>query len=104
MSGAADLRVTVLLSLQRARVGEVRPERRAVGVEIGADRVHVTLFLDATAPDEVAEDFDAGALTPVVADLPWPRPTLTWEVVRLDPAQHLPPKPGRTWVFGRAGM
>ena len=96
--------MTVLLSLQRALVGEIHPAMRGVTVEIAGDRVHVTLFLDPDAADEVAEDFDAGALSQVVGDLPWPGPTLTWEAVRADPAQRLPQSPQQIWVFGRVDM
>jgi hypothetical protein len=99
-----EFRRSVLLSVQRALVGEITPEMRAVEVEISPKRVVVRVFTDGEAPESVREDFDAGAIAQVVADFPCPDeedPEVAFEFERIDAPRPIVAR--GTMVFARAG-
>jgi hypothetical protein len=66
-----DLRLRVLLSVQRALVGEVTPQMRFIAVEFSAARIHIIVWHDGAMCAADREQFDACALTDVAADF-WP--------------------------------
>jgi hypothetical protein len=88
-----ELRVKVLLSLQRALLGEITPEMRAVAVQWSPARVTIRVYTDGEAPAEIREGFDASVVTQVVADFPYPErgdPTVAVEFLRCDAPSRLP--------------
>jgi hypothetical protein len=81
-----DLRLRVMLSVQRALVGEVTPQMRFIAVELSAERVHIIVWHDGEMSAADREQFDACAVTDVAADL-WPPngdPVPSVEFVRCD--------------------
>lgn len=54
--------------MQQALVGEVTAQMRFIAVECSPERIHLIVWHDGALPESVAEDFDAGAITEVVAD------------------------------------
>jgi hypothetical protein len=99
------LRSTVLLSLQRALIGEITPQMRAIEVEWSPRTIILRVFVDGDASAELQEAFDAAVGTQIVADFPAPNqgdPTFTIEFRRVD---HPTPVPTRgTLVFARSGV
>ncbi len=88
-----DLRIKVLLSLQRALLGEITPEMRAVAVQWSPNRIAIRVYTDGEAPAEVREDFDASVVTQVVADFSFPDqgdPSVEFEFARCDAPTRLP--------------
>ena len=67
-----DLRIRVRLSLQRALLGEVTPNLRAVCVEVSPAEIHVWAYYDGPQSEAEEEDFDGSVLTQLVADFPYP--------------------------------
>jgi len=59
----------VALSIQRALIGEILPQFRAICLSIADDAVTVTISHDGALPQGTAEDLDS-ALTQVYADFP----------------------------------
>jgi hypothetical protein len=97
-----DLRSRVLLSIQRALVGEITPEMRAIDVEISEKRILVRVFTEGALSDKLREDFDAGAMTQLVADFPEPDkadPQIILEFIRCDTPAPVPVR--GVLVFGR---
>lgn len=81
------LRRNVLLSVQRALVGEITPEMRAIEVELAPGRILIRVFTDGEPAETLQDDFDAGMVTQVVADFPYPEngdPEVALEFVRCD--------------------
>src|SRR5438132_184142 len=98
----ADFRTRVLLSVQRALVGEVTPQMRFIGVEFSSERIHIIVWHDGIVDESVNADFDAGAVTQVVADFSWPEhgdPQTSFEFIRCDFPQR--PAFRGLLVFGR---
>lgn len=86
-------RHSVVWSVQRAIHGEISPGMRAVSVCWDAQRILIRVFYDGPWPKEVEEDFDAGAVTQVVADFPYPDrddPKVLYEFISLDCHTPLP--------------
>ena len=103
-NSATDIRIRVLLSVQRALVGEIIPEMRAVDVESSQARIVIRVFTEGDASESVREDFDAGMVTQVVADFPYPGqedPTVAFEFVRCDSPNRVPV---RGICFAQAGV
>lgn len=98
-------RVRVLLSLQRALVGEITPGMRAIGVNWNEARIDICVFHEGPWTPAVEEDFDAGAVTQVVADFAWPErgdPEVRYEFVQVDRHGRLPGLPeGGVYVYAR---
>ena len=91
----------MLLSIQRALLGEIVPEMRAISADVGSEVVRLTVFVDGAISDALVEDFDA-AVTQVVADFPYPDdgdPRIEFDVVRVDAPARIESR--GTWVFFR---
>jgi len=100
-------RTRVRLSLQRALVGEIDPRMLAIGVHISPSLVRISLYLRADAPESVAEDFDGGAISQVVADFAYPErgdPNIELVVVRLADGNTVPVAKDMELVFAQAGV
>lgn len=97
MNIADARRCEVLLSLQRALLGEVTPNLRAVTVAFTGDSIHFEAFFDGPIGDEEREAMSL-VETEVLADFP-PEHRVTHQLVRLD-APTLVPK-DRTWAYHR---
>lgn len=88
-----EFRTKVLLSLQRALLGEITPTMRAVAVQWSAERIVIRVYTDGEAPADVREDFDASVVTQVVADFSLPDrgdPKVEFEFTRFDAPARLP--------------
>lgn len=90
-------RCEVLLSLQRALLGEVSPNLRAVTVSYTDSSVQFEAYFDGEISDEDREAMSM-VETEVMADFPSSH-VITHEVKRLD-APALIPK-DRTWAYYR---
>ena len=82
-------RTGVLLSVQRALLGEITPGMRAISVRWNNQRICIRVYHDGPWATEDSEDFDAGAVTQVVADF-LPPTDIQYEFVRLDDDAPLP--------------
>jgi hypothetical protein len=97
-----DFRVSVLLCVQRALLGEITPRMRSVEVILGADTFHLRVWHEGSRTDKETEDFDAVVITDLAADF-WvgqePPKVPTFEFISCDP----PDKPTieGTLVFAR---
>ena len=101
----AALRKRVLLSVQRALMGEVTPEMRVVEVELSTSRILIRIFTEGEASEALRADCDAGLATQVVADFPYPErgdPQVALEFVRCDQPQSIPVR-GQI-IFALAGV
>ena len=99
-----SLRSSVLLSVQRALVGEIDPYMRAVSVEWDESRIRIHVYYDGLVTDEALGDFDAGAVTQVVADFPYPEredPSVEFDMLRCDSPSPVPAR--GVLVFARKG-
>ena len=87
-----DLRIRVRLSLQRALLGEVTPNLRAVCVEVSPAEIHVWAYYDGPQSEAEEEDFDGSVLTQLVADFPYSErgdPAVHGHFIRCDAPQPL---------------
>ncbi|GEP43796.1 hypothetical protein BGE01nite_30870 [Brevifollis gellanilyticus] len=101
-SSDTKLHDRVLLSVQRALVGEVTTQMRFIGVEFCPESIHLIVWHDGAMHESIIEDFDAGTVTQVVADFCWPErgdPQVSFEFVRCDYPQR--PDFRGTLVYGR---
>jgi hypothetical protein len=98
-------RTRVLLSVQRALLGEITPGMRAIAVDWDQERIRIRVLHDGPWDASLEADFDAGAVSQVVADFPWPErgdPHVVCEFVRLDGQRALPELPkGAAYVYSR---
>lgn len=67
-----DFLIRVRLSLQRALLGEVTPNLRAVCVEVRPAEIHAWVHHDGPLSEQEEEGFDGSVLTQLVADFPCP--------------------------------
>jgi hypothetical protein len=67
-----DLRSKILLSVQRALVGCITSEMRFISVEWSRHRIHLHVYVDGVMCEDTYADFDAEAMTQIVADFPYP--------------------------------
>lgn len=101
------MRSRVLLSVQRALLGEITREMQAVAVAISDAEIRVLLVVDAGASPDIAADFDAGAMTQIVADFPEPDrgdPAVTFESIAVAPGEPVPLPAACVLAFARAGV
>lgn len=99
----AGFHVRVLLSVQRALIGEITPDMRYIDVEFSSERIHIIVWHDGAHDEYVHDDFDAGAVTQVVADFPRPErgdPQVSFEFVRCDFPER--PEFRGVLVYGRS--
>ena len=66
------MRTGVLLSLQRALLGAITPNMRAITVEWSKTYIRIWVYHDGQFTEEAVEDFDADVVTQVIADYPYP--------------------------------
>lgn len=88
-----EFRGSVLLSVQRALVGEVTPEMRAIEVQLSRTQIVIRVFTQGVPSEALRDDFDAGMVTQVVADFPYPDrqdPEVSVEFVRCDSPHPVP--------------
>jgi hypothetical protein len=93
------------MSVQRALLGEITPEMRAIEVEWSPERIMLRVFTEGEAGERLREDFDASAVTQVIADFAIPAeggPHVAFEFVRCDAPERIPVR--GTLVFARAGV
>lgn len=90
-------RCEVLLSLQRALLGEVTPRLRAVTVRHAESSIHFDAYFDGEPNEEERESMSA-VETEVMAGFPATH-TTTHDVIRLDPPALIPKD--RIWVYFR---
>ena len=101
------LRERVLLAMQGALVGEIKPEMQAVAVSISQAQIQIRLFVDEGSGTDIAEDFDAGAVTQVVAHFCWPErgdPQVVFDWVAVPKGQVVILSAGYIAVFARADV
>jgi len=97
-----DLRAKILLSVQRALVGCITSEMRSISVEWSSYRIHLHVYVDGVLREETFNDFDAEAVTQIVADFPYPDrgdPQVTFVFHRCDYPQK--PEFEGELVYGR---
>lgn len=97
MNGRVVERVLVLLSLQRAMLGETFPALRAITVEWSQVAVRFFAYVDGPLTEEDAESLSCIAAE-VAADF-WSGVDIDYEVVRVDLPN--PIEDARTRVFHR---
>ena len=89
------LRARVLLSLKRALLGEVTSEMRAISVGLFVEKILVTVYHDGPVAPAIVENFDAIAITQVIADFPYPErgdPKVELQFQRCDSPQPIAPR------------
>lgn len=99
---ASELRISVLLSVQRALVGEITKEMRAISVEWSAERIQVWVYVDGPIDKEAQEEFDASVMTQIVSDFPdvgKGDPAANFVFVQCDAPQRLDYR--GWWVYAR---
>ncbi len=95
MEKTKSLRVSTLLSVQRALVGEIIPAFRLISVEYSEAEIKIWVYHDGKINVDEIEKFDSSVITEVVADFPYPNnsdPKVDFEFVRLDYPEKINPK------------
>ncbi|PZD74004.1 hypothetical protein C1752_01738 [Acaryochloris thomasi RCC1774] len=83
----ASFRMSVLLSAQRALVGEVTSRMRQIGVEFSPAYIRFIIWYDGPIGEDEKNNFDAGVISQVVADFPDPEhgdPLVGLKFIRCD--------------------
>ena len=99
----ANLGSRVLISVQRALLGEIVDCMRAFAVNWSPEHVEIRVYTNGETSEDVKDDFDAAVVTQVVADILQPEgsePAISYSFERCDPPAPLP-EWGR-YVFARA--
>ena len=87
MEKTKSLRVSSLLSVQRALVGEIIPAFRVISVEYSEAVIKIWVYHDGKIDSNEIQEFDSTVITEVVADFPYPEqsdPKVDFEFVRVD--------------------
>lgn len=87
-----QLRTKVLLSLQRALLGQITRNMRAISVEWSTEKIMIWVYYDGTIDEDVVDDFDSNVVTQVVADFPYPDkgdPSVDYQILRYDSPQKI---------------
>jgi hypothetical protein len=95
----STIRVSVLLSLQRALLGEVFPALRGLSVKWNHQTIHLFAYIDgpiASADKESIQEIE----TEVLADFP-ESSTVETEIIRQDSSIPLPKAADVVWVYYR---
>jgi hypothetical protein len=99
------LRGSVLLSVQRALLGEITPNMRAISVSWSPREILIRVYIDGPIPRGLQDDFEAGMAAQVVADFVYPDQgdpaVLPCEFIRVDAPQRVPHRDGEVFVFKR---
>jgi hypothetical protein len=88
----SELIVEAKLSLQRALVGEITGEMRAVAVEVNSRQIVVRVYHDVAASDELWDDLEA-SMAEVYADFPGDGPDaveISLKLLRCDKPSPIP--------------
>lgn len=93
------LRVSVLLSIQRALWDEVTPRLRGVSVAVSESAVSGRMIFDHVPTDDDVEDCSL-VETHVIADM-LPEVTVTLTAVGAEPPEPRDLLPGEEWVYLR---
>ena len=93
------MRTSVLLSLQRALLGAVTPNMRAICVGWDEKLIRIRAIYDGEIDDEDRERFSEVG-TKVIADFSAPM-AIEEECVRLDPPERLVSLGLKEWVYWR---
>jgi hypothetical protein len=101
-----DISHRVLPSIVRALVGEITEDMRAIAfaVDWPARLIEIRVYTQGEASDETKEDFDASAITQIVADFSFPEkgdPMVTFSFQRCDEPSLIPN--WGSFVFARKG-
>lgn len=97
MSATEQRRVAVLLSLQRALLGEIGPNLRAVTVRYAETSLHFEAYFDGEIRDEDRESMSL-VETEVMAEFPASH-AVSHDALRLDAPAQIPKD--RIWVYHR---
>ncbi len=95
MEKTKSLRVSTLLSVQRALVGEILPTFRLISVEYSEAEIKIWVYHDKKIDSNEIEEFDRTVISSVVADFPYPEhsdPKVAFEFVRVDYPEKINPK------------
>lgn len=83
----SNLLVRALVSAQRALLGAISCNMRAISLELLEQTIVLTVYHDGTMEEDEIEDFDADVVTSVVADFPGfdaSDPEIKYRFIRLD--------------------
>ena len=101
-SSQTEFRISVLLSVQRALLGEITPRMRRIEVILQKKTFHLKIWHEGAVTKKEKDDFDAIVISDVAADF-WidekPPEVPTFEFVRCDPPEK--PKTEGIIVFAR---
>jgi hypothetical protein len=89
----STLRTKVLLSVQRALIGEIHSSMRGISVEWADDFIRLHLYIGGEIDQEVMSDFDGSAIGQIQGDFPSSKeggPRVDYVVVQCDYPQKLP--------------
>jgi hypothetical protein len=89
---APEFRSIVLLSVQRALLGEITPNMRAISVEWSEKKIHICVYVDGEIDEKARSEFDAGVVSEVIADFPYAdvdEPVVDFEFIRRDAPSKL---------------
>lgn len=101
-----DFRISVLLSVHRALLGEITPEMRKIEVEISRQLIVIRVFTDGAASEQVKDDFGGSVVTQIHADFPPPNrdnPRVELEFVRIDAPERIPVRGHLVFARAEAG-
>ena len=102
MEKAKSLRVSTLLSVQRALIGEIIPAFRLISVEYSDAEIKIWVYHDGKINSDEIEEFNTTVVTEVEADFPCPEqsdPKVDFEFIQIDYPEKIKPK---GWpVYGR---
>jgi hypothetical protein len=82
-----QLRQMVLLSIQRALLGAITPNMRAITTEYSEKQVHIKVYIDGQIENDEENEFDEDVITQIIADFPnfdKSDPFITSEFIRAD--------------------
>jgi hypothetical protein len=94
----------VLLSVQRALLGAVRAEMRAISVEQSPERIRIWVYHDGEVAEDLTQEFDSSVGRRVIGDFDHPDlggPHVDCRFERVDVPRPL--KPHGQVVFARYG-
>ncbi len=69
-----NLKIKALLSIQRALLGEISSEMKAISVTISNALIKLRVYYEGVITEDLTEEFDASVITELVSDFPEPKP------------------------------
>jgi hypothetical protein len=94
----------IFFSIQRALIGEITTEIRAISVEYSPEVVRIWVYVDGEISTELRDDFDSSVMGEILSDFPYPEkddPSFELHLTRCDLPKQLSAK-GKL-IFGRKG-